>query len=170
MSLVRSTDALETCRKHIQAMPRRDPQIEAVLASYACAVIYAELEGQVRRLVADRVGHGRGDVRVKRWGAFSARRLIRSIKISELAGVAGQFDEHCKSRFTHLLDDECKAAWDQIVQNRHGVAHEDDQPGPVSTMTFAETELAFNRVERVLDAFASCLHYEFTTTDRSKSE
>lgn len=166
MNLIRSVDAIDVCRKHIQSMSKRDPQIEAVLSSYACAVIYAELEGQVRQLVANRVCHGRRDVRVQKWGYFSAKRLIRSIKIGELAGVAGHFDAYCKSHFNEALDDQCKAAWDQIVQNRHGVAHETDDPGPVSTLTFAETEVAFKQVEKVLDAFAACLHHVPTGSDQ----
>lgn len=159
MSLIRSVGALETCRRHIASMPKSNPEIEAVLASYACAIIYSELEGRVRELVADRVSHGQSDSRIRRWGAFSAKRLIRSIKISELAGVAGQFDDHCKSHFQEAIDEQCKAAWDQIVQNRHGVAHEGDQPNVVSTLTFAETEVAFTQVQSVLDAFADCLHH-----------
>jgi len=157
VNLVRGQSAVDDCRRHINSLNRPDYQIEAILAAYACAVIYAELEAQVINCVAARASRGSDDPHVVAWSRISARKLVRSIKISELAGIAGHFHPDCKRKFHEDLLSEDKAAWDQIVTNRHGVAHDQDDASTISSMTFNEVESAFARVEAVIICFRGSL-------------
>jgi hypothetical protein len=157
VTLIRGQSAIDDCRSHIDSLQRADYQIEAILAAYVCAVIYAELEVAVINCVADRASRGSNDSHVMAWARLSARRIVRSIRVSELAGIAGHFHEDCKVKFHEDLSDEDKAAWDQIVNNRHEIAHEQDGTGNISSMTFAEVEAAFAKVNAVIECFRRSL-------------
>lgn len=158
MSLDRATDALETCRRHLDSKDSFSPQIEAILTAYASAVAYACFEQEVRSTISDRAHASRRDEREIRFGVYAAGRLVRSIKISELSGLAGNFDPDCKDAFSRILADEDRNAWDTIINNRHGFAHDNSESsGAISNLTFSELEEAYPKACRVLDAFRRAL-------------
>ena len=90
------------------------------------------------------------DRHVGNFASYASVRLVRSIKIGDLAGAAAWFHADCKARFHDGLGDEARAAWDNIVTNRHGVAHEDDS-SVVSNMTFRELREAYPKALTVLE-------------------
>jgi hypothetical protein len=161
MSLPRAEAALETCGKHLAATGSENTEIDAILTAYASAVIYAVFEAEARSIVATRAAHPGTDRQVTSFSKIAATRLMRSIKVGELAGVAAFFDAGCKTRFHDDLDEECKSAWDAICGNRHGVAHEDgDESSPgtvISNFTFADLSAMYPKAVRVLDALRLAL-------------
>ena len=90
VSLPRADDALEVCEKDHRDR-YRDHEVDAILTAYASAVIYAVFEAEARNIVATRAAHPGTD---KHLASFvtAAKRLMRSIKIGELAGTAAFFD------------------------------------------------------------------------------
>lgn len=158
MSIERVDDSLEQCRRHLNLTSATDPQIEAILTAYVSSVIYASFEAELRLIVAKRAHSSLSDDREARFGAYAAGRLVRSIRINELTGLAGAFHPDCKDAFKDSLQDEQKSAWDSIINNRHGLAHEGDAPSPIiSNLTFAELELLYPKALTVLDVFSSAV-------------
>ena len=159
MSLPRAEDALESCERHLTATNSHNTEVDAILTAYASAVIYAVFEAEARSVVATRAAHPGSDNHLVSFSRTAAKRIMRSIKISELAGTAGLFDPSCKQRFHDALDDESKLAWDTICANRHGVAHEDgDETGSaISNFTFRQLSAMYPSAVKVLDALRESL-------------
>ena len=159
MSLPRADAALEVCEKHLTSTESHNTEIDAILTAYASAVIYAVFEAEARAIVAARAAHPGSDRHMVSFSRTAAKRLMRSIKIGELAGTVAFFDSTCKQRFHDALDDETKQAWDTICGNRHGIAHDDgDETGPViSNLTFAELATLYPRALAVLDTLRDAI-------------
>lgn len=157
MNLMRVDAALEDCERHLETTKSHGTEIEAILTVYVSSVIYAAFEAQVRKTLAARVVAAvKEDAHVGNFATYASVRLIRSIKIGDLAGAAGWFHEDCKARFHAALDGESHAAWDNIVSNRHAAAHEDDSP-VVSNMTFRELREAYSKAMTVLDCLGASI-------------
>ncbi len=151
MNLTRVDAAFEDCERHLETTNAFGTEIEPILTVYVSAVIYAALEAEVRRTLAARVASiAEHDRHVGNFATYASVRLVRSIKIGKLTEAAAWFHEDCKTRFQAALDDEAHAAWDNIVNNRHGVAHEDDS-SVVSNMTFRELKEAYPKALTVLE-------------------
>lgn len=160
MSFRRVDYVLEFGRDHLDRTQSRNTEVDSIIAGYACSVIYAALEKEVVALVAERVSGHSSDEEIINYAKHAARKLIRSIKVSELAGVAGQFSNDCKVRFRHECDDASVAAWNAIVSNRHGIAHDGDEEADLvnlSTLTFADVERYYNQCLQVLESFRVAL-------------
>ena len=157
----RSQQAIDLCRKHADdaraySSVAMSAQIEAMLAKYVSSTIYAEAEATSVSLTAARAAHQTSDTRLKAFGKVAAKKLIRSIKIGDLAGILGHFDAACKARFQDELNDQLRTDWDSLIQARHSVAH--DQGAVVSHLTLLDIERFFPSVSEVLDVYAVSLH------------
>ena len=157
--LIRAEDAFETCKDHLTKTSAFNTEIDVILTSYVTATVYASFELEARRLVGERGSLGRADDHLAAFTRYAAERLMRSIKIGELAGAAGWFDASCKKAFHDQLSDEEKSAWDTICTNRHGLAHNDgDTSGATSgNLTFADLEALYPKALKVLDALEASL-------------
>lgn len=156
MSLARAEDALIQCREHIDAQQRKDPEIEAILARYVSAIIYAAFESEIRAAVSMRASLNGQDARQANFAKKASERLVRSIKLSELSGLAGWFHLDCKNSFVDRLDEESKTAWDSILLNRHDVAH-DGEGGHVSNLTYEDVERFYPKAKSVITVFVASL-------------
>ncbi|MEU7174049.1 hypothetical protein ABZ949_21490 [Micromonospora tulbaghiae] len=159
MTIPRVDAVLEECERHLDSSQSHGTQVEAILTAYASAVIYSAFEARARAIVTARgVGQGE-DPDLGSFCKYAATRLLRSIKIGELAGAAAWFHSECKDRFHDTLEPEAKAAWDSIVSNRHGVAHEDDAPTAqvISNLTFGELKRLYPLALTVLDALEAAI-------------
>jgi hypothetical protein len=156
MKLLRVDAALEDCQRHLDSTGSNGTQVEAILTAYVSAVIYAAFEKQVRRIVAARVAEAGDDGYVGNFASYASTKLVRSIKIGDLAGAAAWFHSDCKSRFHLHLDSEAHSAWDTIMSNRHGIAHEEGD-AVVSNLTFGELQVLYPRALTVLDCLERAL-------------
>src|SRR6185369_11053905 len=153
MKIPRVDEAFEVCERHLVSTDSFGTEIDAILTAYVSAVIYSAFEAQARSIIANR-GAGDGtDPYLANFSRLASLRLIRSIKIGDLAGMAANFDQSCKTLFHELLDDQAKAAWDSIVGNRHGLAHEDDgrKNAPITNLTFRELREIYPLALTILD-------------------
>jgi hypothetical protein len=150
MNFNRVDAALEDCERHLATTDSSGTEIEAILTAYVSTVIYTAFEAQVRRTLAHRVATAvADDDHVGNFAGYASVRLVRSIKVGELAGAAAWFHADCKKRFHEQLEPEAQAAWDSIINNRHGVAH-GDEGNVVSTLTFRELKEAYPKAVAVL--------------------
>lgn len=157
----RSDQAISVCQGHANVSKQHSslsdwPQVESVLASYIASTIYAEAEARLREIVTLRVAHGVDDGRVKSFGRVASNRLIRSIKISEVTGILGFFEDSCKQHFNDSLTPKQKTDWDSLINARHATAH--DQGDPVSHVTLGDIEGYYGSVCEVLQLFSTSLY------------
>ncbi len=131
-------------------------QIESVLASHLASIAYAEAEARIQEYICGRVAQSTPDTRVHSYVRFSASRLVRSIKISELSGILGHFGDECKSHFSATISDKQKSDWDSLMGSRHSTAHQTTSPAPHLTLTDVDGYLA--SVSEVLALFRSSLN------------
>lgn len=161
IEMPRSDQAISVCRGHAATSKPHSslsdwPQVESVLASYIASTIYAEAEARLREIVTTRVGHGVDDARVKSFGRVASSRLIRSIKISEVTGILGFFEDTCKAHFNGALTPKQKTDWDSLMNARHATAHE--QTDSVSNVTLSDIEGYYESVREVLQLFRTSLY------------
>jgi hypothetical protein len=148
------------CERHLAATASYGTQVEAILTSYISTVIYSAFEAQARTIVATRAAGDGADSHLENFARTASIRLMRSIKISELAGAAAWFDPDCKRRFQEALDDVVKNAWDTIISNRHGLAHDDNLGGDItiiSNLTFRELRELYPFAITVLDILSDAI-------------
>lgn len=159
MNLPRADAALETCAKHLDASDAYGTEIEAILAAYTSAVIYSCFEGKAREIVAARAAGPGTDPRLISFARAASTRLMRSIKIGDLAGAAALFHADCKHGFHERRESEASNAWDTIVSNRHGLAHEEDDPGGVvvSNLTLRELKELYPKALTILECFRDAI-------------
>lgn len=170
VDLPRSDQALSVCRSHsIETQSHSSAstwsQVEAVLASYVAATIYAEAEARLKEITASRACHESDDGRVKSFGKVASTRLIRSIKISELSGTLAHFDAFCKTHFTTHLTDKQQTDWDSLVRARHDISHESD--APVSTITLNDIAGYYESVRDVIELYKASLYAEDKSASNS---
>lgn len=152
---LRLESAIEVCTGHIEKVADPDPEIDTVLAGHIAAVAYAAFEKQIRQLVAARCAHPT-DEPISRFTAEASVRLVRSIRVGELAGVLGLFGDAEKAAFQAKIkgEPEAVAAWDNLITGRQDVAHEN---GAAPTMTLTDIQRDVAAAERVIDVFEAAL-------------
>lgn len=145
-------DAIEVCKKHLDATHSKDTQVGSFLAQYLLVLIYSKYEDAILDLIRRRASKA-GDGHVTQFVDASSRRVFRSLKITELSGLLGKFGEDYKALFTKKTkNSRAKAAYDAILSSRQETAH-----GTGGQMTFEEVCNKYKQSTRVLDAFAHAL-------------
>jgi hypothetical protein len=149
----RVDNALAVCRAHLDATNTRNTEIETYLVSSILAVIYADYEHAVKGIVATRGCPDSADAELGNFARRAAEKLIRSIRLGELAGAAGMFSPQRKTTFQDLVTDTpAHVAFDSIINNRHGISHELG-----TNMTLHDLEVAYNASKAVLEALQQAL-------------
>src|SRR5262249_52136262 len=98
MDFERIDNALEVCKKHLDATGSRNTEVEIYLTGYVLVVACSEFEQRFEALVSKRcVRHP--DAWLIAFMAHATDKLIRSPGISELSGFLGRFDAQCKEDF-----------------------------------------------------------------------
>lgn len=152
MDFPRVENALELCANHLDHTGTRNTPVEAVLVGYLLTITYAEYERAVRQLVSER-GDLHGDHHLSAFMSWASERLIRSIAIGEIARVLGRFDDACLAAFKFSVHDTpIQVAFDNIVNNRHDVAH---RLG--ARITLAEFETNYRASLPIFDAIQDAL-------------
>lgn len=152
--LSRSENLLSLLEEHLRPTPEAEasPLLESVVVNYMLTVIYADLEIAIHAVLSDFASDGVAS-RMGSFAAAAVKRVVRSIKCSELAGVLGMFDDDCKRHFQALVNDTPdQAAYDRIVGGRHDQAH---SLGSDLTLDDVKADLA--RCNAVLAAFGEAL-------------
>lgn len=127
--------------------------LERHLVDHALIKIYAAFESEIRGAVVERCSTG-DDAR-DRYVIGVVERSIRISKTSELVGVLGKFSDECKGKFQDWisLNNEAKVAYENIVNNRHAIAH-DANPRPA---TWGDIQTWWDEARPVVDAFRNAL-------------
>lgn len=161
MKFARIDSEIQACERHLAWMASLPPghslpaeesvEIEAFLTRYLLISIYAEFEHTIDRVVRDRAALV-ADTAAAGFIIKASDSFFRRIRVSELAGFLGWFDEASKLQFKDAITQASQVAYDNILDNRHETAH-----GSGSQMTFSDLCDAFPRSVAVLEAFEDAL-------------
>ena len=141
------------CEKHMDTTKTRTTEIENYLVGYLLVRICSEYESRIRMLVQKRCGRSR-DGHLKKFVHKGAKETTNRFKISDLSGMLGYFGEDYKKAFSDAVTEQpANAAWDNIYNNRHLVAHGNGN----LQMTFADLKRDYATSLIVLDEIAKAL-------------
>jgi hypothetical protein len=171
-TFLRIEAALSTCGSHIDSLKEQAESVDAVtlseyaelenyLVSFLVGAIYAEFEQYVKKLILERCDKIT-DQGLRAFARSAVERMVKKIKISDLAGHLGYFDTSCKEAFSNAVNDPSrgqeKAAYDNLITDRHGFVHSTG-----ISMTFEEVHNAFRASLFVLDEFEKALSLVVTS-------
>lgn len=152
--LSRTRDFLELLQKSLEPEPgeERNPFLDSVGVNYLLTVVYSDLERAIKSALTAYLSVNDNH----RGNAFAQKavgRTVRSIKVSDVAGVLGWFDADCKKHFQDLIgNSKAQLAYDRIIAGRHDQAH-----SLGSGMTISDFEADLEHCQAVLDAISDAL-------------
>lgn len=101
-----------------------DPLIESVVVNYLLTTTYADLEIGVRAILKEYGERSISEDRVLTYFDAASKKIVRSIKCTELAGVLKMFDIACQRHFQDSINGTPEQlAYDRIVAGRHDQTH-----------------------------------------------
>lgn len=150
MRIPRIDQALEKCQSHLSS-EAIEIEIQNLLTQSLLILIYAEFERAIKNLIKKRCSSISDDA-VKNFVVGCTDNVFRGLHIDAMAGLLGRFDKSCKETFTNRLDQKTKEMYNNILNNRHRVAH-----GEGSSVTFRDVEQSYEHAHVVLDRFRESL-------------
>jgi hypothetical protein len=149
--LLRTKSFLESCRAHVSETSSSGSEVEAFLAQYLLVSLCAEMQEEMYRVVELRAKKS-GDDELCSFALSSSRKILRSVKVSELAGFVGHFGVDRKRRFAESLDERATLQYNTAVDSRHSVAHKSG-----AQVTLSELAAIVSAACVILDAARAAL-------------
>lgn len=149
--LIRTKSFLQECSSHIEDTSTSGTEVEAFLAQYLLVVLCSEMQEEIYRVVESRA-RSCGDDELCSFAVSSSKKLLRSVKVSELSGFVGHFGVERKRRFMDSLDERATLQYNSAVESRHSVAHRSG-----AQVTLADLASIVSAACEVLDAAKSAL-------------
>jgi hypothetical protein len=152
MKFPQSDNAIAVCKDHLDRTGARGTEIESYLVGYLLVSICSEYEIRLRRILEVRATKV-ADRHVCSFVTHALGKIVRSIKVSEIAGTLGGFGLDYKKGFHDIIDGTtAHTAYDNIMTNRHSVAHKTG-----TNITFSELEAAFKESNEIITAIAKAV-------------
>ncbi len=149
--LIRTTAAVEDCRRHLDATESLGTEIESYLTQYLLVVLCAEVQQELYRIVSERAALA-NDAALSSFVVASCQRVLRSVGKKEIATFVEMFGPDCKRRLNDIIEDSEVTAYNNAVSSRHDVAHKQG-----SQVTFAEMRKAVAAAEKLLSATTTAI-------------
>lgn len=151
MRIDRIDRALERCEAYCRS-GEVDFEVESLLICSLLILTCSEFEKKYRDLIIERCSSVSDDS-VRKYVGESTR--IRSMKITELAGLLGRFGSSHREEFRRRLNENSIVMnmYDSILTNRNSVAH-----GEGSAASFEDVKRYYEEGHMVLDYFRDALH------------
>ena len=127
-------------------------RIAPIFVAYALTLIHAKFEIAIRAAICERC---RGnDVEVNSYIASTVHKSVRSIRVGELKGVLGQFDDQSKEAFVRQSEEFEMAFqfYSNLETNRQGIAH-----GGAISATMNDVSTWFLEARTVIAEFREAL-------------
>lgn len=147
MRLARVDQTLEECEKHLSSSGAHGTEIETLLTRSLLVLMCAEFEREIKAIIQAKFSSTQDDS-LKEFLGSCLGVVFRSVKSGEIAGLLNRFGPSYKERFKEKADSNPVAVtyYNNIVTNRHGVAHSDG-----GNVTFSEVKLFYEQGHVVLD-------------------
>jgi hypothetical protein len=149
---------IQQCEQHLDESGARNTEIENHIVRYLLVRICAEYERRIEVLVQRRCARI-NDQYVLNFANWGIEMATKRFKIENIMGLLSRFGEDYQRTFKDALGKQgnkqnCQIAWDNIVTNRHIVAH---GKGPVM-MTLTDLKGQYNCSLVVIDGLVKALH------------
>ncbi len=148
---IRTETAIEECEQHLKDSASLGSPIESYLTQHILVILCAEMQQAICQSIDTRATAS-GNASLTAFVGECARRVIRSLLKSELAGVVGMFGSSNKENFNNSLTDSEVYIYNNAVKERHTVAHVRSM-----NVTFAELRSALRAARKVLTAFQTAI-------------
>lgn len=159
--LIRTTTIIADCESVVSNPDLMGSPIESYLVQHALIVLCAEIQQEVYEIVRNRAAYA-NDQQLTNFTSNTAKRVLRSVEKSELAGFVGHFGKEEKDRFNQLVDDTEVTKYNNAVSNRHDVAHRSGVH-----VTFSELKDAVFAASNILYALETSLNPAMPTNSIS---
>ena len=152
MKLDRVEMTIEVCQEHLKnSTSSFRPQIENFLTQHLLIITCAEIEKAIKEMIiAQARDRCSDDFQTFIQSCLNA--TFRGMQSSEIAGLLKRFGTARKQRFLELVDKRASAKYDNIVVNRHNIAH-----GSGSNLTFREAVEFYSRGLSVIESLSTAL-------------
>ena len=152
MDIPAISQAIEVCAAHLDATLTHGTEVEAYLVGYLLTLIYAEYEKKLSDIVIDKA-KASGSAEITTYVGNTIGQVLRGIKLSEISGLLGKFDDKCKQGFSDSIKDTPAAnSYSRLVSHRIDFAHRG-----VLQISFAELQAAYAESHIILDNFGVVL-------------
>lgn len=143
MDFARIDEAIAACKQHLDSTAMRNTEIESYLVGYLLTVAYADIEQYVKGMVLARASRT-NDPDLLTFAKHTSGKVYRGLKLSDLKGILACFSGLCRDAFdTKVTDTVNHAGHDNIILNRHSVAH---RSGTNVTLTELETAITGSKI------------------------
>lgn len=160
--LLKTSDALEKCKEHLQDTESLDSPIATYLAQYLSIVFCAEMEETIKNLFNESIenrANQLSDLELQEFIINQLKKLKQSgLKKGDLADYVKNFSNLAKERFNNLLQDKDReiTVYNNMIINRHFVAH----TSSVNQFSFTDLENAVQAAREILTAIQIALQPE----------
>ena len=160
--LLKTSDALEKCKEHLQDTKSLDSPIATYLAQYLSIIFCAEMEETIKHLFNQAVKNRSNQLSDSELQEFINNQLKKlkhsGLKKGELADYVKTFSEQAKEKFNNQLENKDSeiTAYNNMIINRHSVAH----TSQVSQFSFLELKKAVESANKILIAMQIALQLE----------
>lgn len=153
MRLARIDQTLEECDRHLVSTGAQGTEIESLLTRSLLVLMCSEFEQKIEAIIQEKCA-SIGDSSLQEFFGSCVDAVFRSVKSSEMAGLLNRFGGGYKETFKNKTDANPVAVtfYNNIVTNRHGVAHSDG-----GNVTFLEVKRFYEEGHVVLDYFRESL-------------
>jgi hypothetical protein len=153
MRLARIDQTLEECGKHLASTGAQGTEIESLLTRSLLVLMCSEFEQKIESIVQEKCASIK-DSSLQEFFGSCVGAVFRSVKSSEMAGLLNRFGGDYKETFRMKTDANPVAVtfYNNIVTNRHGVAHSDG-----GNVTFIEVKKFYEQGHVILDYFRETL-------------
>ncbi|UWP94758.1 hypothetical protein K3X48_11130 [Aliiroseovarius crassostreae] len=125
--------------------------LEAAFSGYLSAMAYAEIERNVEKILSERFG-AINDEKVAHFISETYGKKQGRIQKSDIANLAKQFGENCKSQFNDSVEGRSATFYTNLLQCRHNLAH-----GEPENETLLTAKNGINAAEVLLTALKNSI-------------
>lgn len=144
--LLRTKSFLDACQLHIDETSSQGSEVEAFLSQYLLVSLCAEMQEEIYRVIEGRA-QACGDDELCGFAIAASKKILRSVRSSEIAGFVGHFGQTRKQKFNDALDERVTLQYNTAVESRHSIAHRGG-----AQVTLAEIREIVASAGRVLDS------------------
>ena len=148
---IRTHTALNNCEQHLHDTGAVGSPIESYLTEYLLILMCADMQEAIYKVIEEWANKS-ASPSLKEFVAASSRKVLRSVKKSEIAGFIGMFGSTHQDQFNSALDDREVTVYNNAVENRHNVAHRTG-----ATVAFSEIKTALSSARNILAAVEKAL-------------
>lgn len=142
---------LHTCGTHLVNTQAQGTEIESVITKFLLIYVCGAYEKTIKKLIVERAAKT-NDTEVTSF-IESIMKTHHNFMTSDIKGLLNRFSDNYKIVFaTKIENTEAETRYNNIIQNRHRIAHGED-----INITFSELVESYNKAEAVLDAIREAI-------------